>query len=881
MNRKIDYNSKSTLLALLTCSIVSCGGGEDDSAERVKLPQTVVTYENTDLAIGTSRETVTAESQSSQVFPATELPFDPSNDNENENGQKTTVDIRSRCTSKTFTLEANPREIVMYDIDGNLSWPGAILQGDQYRNGTLRLLSVDSKFRKPISVSVSNLFTDSGSTSKTIDTPSFTEVNDAIKSVIGDAFKSDIPTGNSTVLKITQTKDLKSFFLKAGFSGKTNYGVGKVKAELESSIGGSRNQQNLVIQLTQKMFDVEVQQPPKPEDWFTDSFFTQELKQLKSKLEIGDDNPPVYVSKVTFGRMVTATISSTSSKADIEAMIKLSYKALTSDGTVTLNSKLQSVLENSQKSLVSLGGNSALAQSALNSGNWSEFFSTNIEVTEAVPLMVSFKNIHDNSPAGVTEKTEHTEETCEPYVMVDGTYDFQPTQVHAVPEGLSGSNQVKASDVNGDGIQDLVWNSAAGTTNQLYHTIGSASGEFSVEDKVCVASTENATPVQCDFSNGLEDWSAYRLFVADLNADGFKDLLWINPFPAQVANISVRYVLGSAQGYLLNSFGTDTFAYGFPTSARVKDDVKVLDVNGDNRAEIVVRSDVSLFFLKCSGTFDMWIETTRIFSPDFSGDSLVFKPKFSPDEIFCANDMTEDYMNSRTKQWFSDIDGDGKLDVVTNHKAVSHLDTKQRHNQVKGGLFNGFNYETRKDLDTDNLVNVANSGHSLKNKAFWEDSVTVLGKFTGLGTSMAWINRNSGDLESIYFDNSSKEWAESARVTAFLDFTTFPDLAGKLATNDNLLALDFNDDQFDDLSFIALNNTELWIGSALSAKKSTGPLFNSASVSFQKHPSARDWAPVDKWFTGKFDGDRLDDIVMVKTGNPGKIYVMRAKPDDI
>lgn len=182
-------------------------------------------------------------------------------------------------------------------------------------------------------------------------------------------------------------------------------------------------------------------------------------------------------------------------------------------------------------------------------------------------------------------------------------------------------------------------------------------------------------------------------------------------------------------------------------------------------------------------------------------------------------------------------------------------------------------------------------GHSLKDYNVWTSSVATTGRFTGLGNAIAWINALDGSVESIYWDAPSKTWKEDSKKMLF-DWTTasgVTDLTGALAGNDQVHVLDINDDTFGDISFVAAVKgegsafeDELWVGTALSAKQKGGPaLFDTGSVNFQKHPVAKNWNQVKAHFSGKFDGDNLDDMVLVQTGNPGKIYVLRAKSDDM
>ena len=145
-------------------------------------------------------------------------------------------------------------------------------------------------------------------------------------------------------------------------------------------------------------------------------------------------------------------------------------------------------------------------------------------------------------------------------------------------------------------------------------------------------------------------------------------------------------------------------------------------------------------------------------------------------------------------------------------------------------------------------------------------------------------------MRGIYWDNGTQQWYESSDAESLFNWTAddVTDLSNAI-TDKSLFAVDINDDKYDDLTFYASTKgqgssfaNELWLGTVLSAKQEGGPnLFNADSASLQKHPVAKDWSQVTIAIPGKFDGDDLDDIVFVQTGSPGKIYVARAKAEDM
>ncbi len=73
-------------------------------------------------------------------------------------------------------------------------------------------------------------------------------------------------------------------------------------------------------------------------------------------------------------------------------------------------------------------------------------------------------------------------------------------------------------DVDGDGISDLVWvkKKVGVITSDVYTALGSSNGRF------------DFSPVKQD-APFTETWSQFEVYLADLNGDQKKDLIWINP----------------------------------------------------------------------------------------------------------------------------------------------------------------------------------------------------------------------------------------------------------------------------------------------------------------------------------------------------------------
>ena len=110
-------------------------GGANDSG----LPETGIHFAADDVDPGDYEETLSdvAEPEIGEK-ETVEYPYDPNAPADPDNGQPTRVEIRSTCTTKTYDIRSNPQKVLLHGIDNSITWPGALLQGGHYRDGTLR-----------------------------------------------------------------------------------------------------------------------------------------------------------------------------------------------------------------------------------------------------------------------------------------------------------------------------------------------------------------------------------------------------------------------------------------------------------------------------------------------------------------------------------------------------------------------------------------------------------------------------------------------------------------------------------------------------------------------------------------------------------------------
>lgn len=94
------------------------------------------------------------------------------------------------CHSTPYSLTRTPQQIVMYDPNSSILYPGAFIQGKTYKNGIGSLSALKIDKRAPIKVSIPDLkFADNY---RVVDTVDLADVESAVGSIVDEATKDGV-----------------------------------------------------------------------------------------------------------------------------------------------------------------------------------------------------------------------------------------------------------------------------------------------------------------------------------------------------------------------------------------------------------------------------------------------------------------------------------------------------------------------------------------------------------------------------------------------------------------------------------------------------------------------------------------------------------------
>lgn len=314
---------------------------------------------------------------------------------------------RYSCSSTPYTIEKSPIKIVTFSPDAGKLWLGTLLQGNGYVNGLGSLKELPISQRVPLVIWIDLFGTN---VSRRIPDPSGATVQEAIGALITEAKSRNTPWGSSISYQNRENLSTDEFTLKAGLSVK--YMAADVKTKLD--INQKADEKTVRAYFIQKAFTVSMVTPPTPADFFSTDFTKAALDEQVQLARIGPENLPVYVSSITFGRILMVSITARASTSDISAALDATYKGAAIEANANLDGRSKRILNEATINVASIGGNDAAIVGLSKSGDLYKYFDIDSDLAVMKPLSNQVDNMGDGSAARFTETINYNLTECLP-----------------------------------------------------------------------------------------------------------------------------------------------------------------------------------------------------------------------------------------------------------------------------------------------------------------------------------------------------------------------------------------------------------------------------------------------------------------------------------
>ena len=353
------------------------------------------------------------------------------------------------CFTQTFKGAPGFSELFTLDPTTDVIYPGSMLKGETIPTGEYARINKD---RAPITMSIS-LNNVKGKTSVTVNNPNLlSEVRAGVNELLSLEVKGATPAQLEFDKSQVYSEQQLSIALGANYRDKTKDISGSF------DFNTTTVKKKYVLKFIQKYFTIDLDSPGQvPSDLFTD---------LPSIESLGSTSP-VYVSAVTYGRMVLYTVESDYSITEVETAFNAAIEAGEKGVDFNLDVDSKNVLEESNIKALIIGGNGASAAQTIG-GNLEKIYdyiaaggNYSPEESPGSPLSYKLSYVKEGFPAAnVVLATEYQSRNCDvaypeylaTIVNITGT-QFTDTEVNGklrVKMWVGGERL----DINENGIDD-------------------------------------------------------------------------------------------------------------------------------------------------------------------------------------------------------------------------------------------------------------------------------------------------------------------------------------------------------------------------------------------------------------------------------------------
>jgi thiol-activated cytolysin len=306
------------------------------------------------------------------------------------------------CTTQALKETRQYDRIVAYAANSDSLYPGAIIGADSVVSGLFTQIVVP---RAPatISVSLENL---GGSKQAQVAEPSLSSYRDALSSILDAEITGSTPA--NLYSEIEQVHTEKQLNLALGVQASWGLGITSLKSSFD--FGKQDIRSRYVVRYTQAYYTVDLDAPASPSALLAPGL---EVADVQDK--INSDHPPVYVSSVTYGRMVVFTFESQYAAEEMSAALDFAYSGgIDIKGDVSVSYK--DIISKSKVTAFILGGDGGSAAQTIDSyeslinfiktgGNYSR-------QSPGAPIAYKLSYMKDNSPARMSFTTDYAVKDC-------------------------------------------------------------------------------------------------------------------------------------------------------------------------------------------------------------------------------------------------------------------------------------------------------------------------------------------------------------------------------------------------------------------------------------------------------------------------------------
>lgn len=321
------------------------------------------------------------------------------------------------CEVKEYRMDKNLHETTVFNVNDVSLWPGALVRGGDLDLGQLNPVVVG---RAPVTVGtdLSGLTQEQGT--RTVSDPNHLKVGGAVNEIV-NAYLAGPGAGTiGARLSFDETyveefnQSMLDLSVSMSWSG---WGSGSLQTDFAASHEDYTT--SYLCRFSQAYFTASVVPPGSPSDMFADGV---EVSDLGGYMNAND--PPCYVSSVTYGRVGFLSIHSYAQRDSVAMAVKAAFSGWGFDTEGELNAAFENILNRSEIKIMVRGGAASdgvlpiIGDRVDGLYDWIVGGAGMDEASDAVPISYTARYLKDNRPAAFAYANEWTTETCSPATML-------------------------------------------------------------------------------------------------------------------------------------------------------------------------------------------------------------------------------------------------------------------------------------------------------------------------------------------------------------------------------------------------------------------------------------------------------------------------------
>ncbi len=307
-----------------------------------------------------------------------------------------------QCTTQNMKETRQYDKIVAYAANSDSLWPGAMVGGQSVYSGLFDQIVLPRKPER-ISVSLENL---QGAKSAVLDDPSLASFREAVSDIVTQNVDGATPA--DIYSEIEEVHSDQQLALAMGADVSWLGGAASIAASFDWQSQDTRSR--YLVRYTQAYYTVDVDAPGSPSDFLDPSVQLSDVEPV-----INEQNPPLYVSSVTYGRMVVFTFESQYSSEELGAALQFAYNGgVDVSGDISVTYK--DIISSSKITAFILGGSGAVAAQSITSyDDLMNFIKTGGNYSKdspGAPIAYKLAYLKDNSPGRISLTDDYDVKDC-------------------------------------------------------------------------------------------------------------------------------------------------------------------------------------------------------------------------------------------------------------------------------------------------------------------------------------------------------------------------------------------------------------------------------------------------------------------------------------